>query len=265
MTHPATTGVRHTGERPGRGDGFAYDEARHVAAYQCARELARDRDVLDAGCGEGFGTVLLAETARRVVGIDHSPDAVAAARAAHPRPNLEFRHVDVHALPTLGLRFDVITNFQVIEHLADPAAFLTAVHAALRPDGVLVLTTPNRLMTVSENPYHLREYTAAELGALLRPIFSHVELRSVVGNAKVTAFEAARARQVQRILRLDPLGLRHRLPQSLVRFAFAKLSVLVRRRVADGAAETRTIVPGDFSVVAGSRPDALDLVALCRA
>lgn len=262
-TH-ATTGVRHTGERPGRGHGFAYDEARHLAAYLFARELARDRTVLDAGCGEGFGTVLLAETARRVTGIDYSPAAVAAASAAYQHPNLEFRHVDVYALPRLDLRFDVITNFQVIEHLADPAAFLTAVRAALQPDGVLVLTTPNRLMTASENPYHLREYTADELTALLRPIFSRIEMRSMMGNAAVMAFEAARARQVQQILRLDPLGLRHRLPQGLVRFAFGKLSVLVRRRVAGTATATQSIVPEDFHVAAESRPDALDLVALCR-
>jgi SAM-dependent methyltransferase len=264
MPTPSTSAGAHTGERPGRGEGFAYDEARHLAAYLYARELARDRQVLDAGCGEGFGTVLLAETARRVTGIDYSPAAVAAATAAYRRPNLEFRHLDVYALPGLDLRFDLITNFQVIEHLPKPADFLIAVRAALKPEGVLMLTTPNRLTTMSENPYHLREYTADELAALLRPIFSRVELKSMMGNATVRAFDEARARQVRRILRLDPLGLRHRLPQSLVRFAFGKLSVLVRRRVASDAAETRAIVPGDFQVVDGSRPDALDLVALCR-
>ena len=253
-----------TGERPGRGEGFAYDEARHLAAYLYARELARDRDVLDAGCGVGFGTVMLAETARRVLGIDYSEAAVAEARAAYQRPNLEFRQLDVYALPGLELRFDLITNFQVIEHLPDPACFLAAVRAGLKPDGVLMLTTPNRLTTVSENPYHLREYTAEELAELLRPIFSRVELYGMMGSEKVRAFDAERARQVQRILRLDPLGLRHRLPAGLVRFAFARLSVLVRHRVAGAAEETRSIVPADFTVVEASSPDALDLVALCR-
>ena len=264
MSPGSTTAHMHTGERPGRGTGFAYDEARHLAAYLFARELARDRSVLDAGCGEGFGTVLLAETARRVTGIDYSPAAVAAAAAAYRGPNLEFRRLDVNELLGLGLRFDVITNFQVIEHLPDPAAFLRAVRSALRDDGVLVLTTPNHLTSTSENPYHLREYTADELAALLRPLFGSVELRSMIGNAKVQAFETARAGQVQRILRLDPLGLRHRLPQRLVRFAFGKLSGLVRRRVADQDATTHTIQPEDFTVVGESRPDALDLVALCR-
>jgi SAM-dependent methyltransferase len=253
-----------TGERPGRGEGFAYDEARHLAAYLYARGLARDRDVLDAGCGVGFGTVMLAETARQVLGIDYSGAAVAEARATYQRPNLEFRQLDVYALPDLSLKFDLITNFQVIEHLPDPARFLTAVRAGLNPDGVLMLTTPNRLTTVSENPYHLREYVAAELAGLLRPIFGRVEIHSMMGNEKVRAFDAERARQVRRILRLDPLGLRHLLPAGLVRFAFARLSVLVRRRVAGAAAKTLSIVPADFGVLETSHPDALDLVALCR-
>ena len=264
MREGATTG-RFTGERPGRGEGFAYDHARHLGAYRYAAELARGREVLDAGCGEGFGTVLLADTARRVLGIDYSEDAVAAACAAYGgRPNLEFRRLDVYELPRLELRFDLITNFLVIEHLPDPARFLTAVRAGLKPDGVLMLTTPNRLTTVSENPYHLREYTADELRALLAPIFSRVDLYGMMGNAKVRAFDEERARQVRRLLRLDPLGLRHRLPAGLVRFVFGRLSILVRQRVAASASETRTIVPADFSVVEESRPDALDLVALCR-
>jgi SAM-dependent methyltransferase len=265
MTEAAPTPLLHSGERPGRGAGFAYDEARHLAAYLYARELARDRQVLDAGCGEGFGTVLLSETARRVTGIDYSADAVAAANAAYKRPNLEFRQLDVYKLPGLDLRFDLITNFQVIEHLPDPARFLTAVRAALKPDGVLMVTTPNRLTSVSENPYHLREYTFDELRTLLAPIFSRIEMCSMMGNAKVRAFDEERARQVRRILRLDPLGLRHRLPQSLVKFAFGRLAVLVRRRVSDEANDTRSIVPGDFRVAEGGQADALDLVALCRA
>lgn len=259
-----TAAGRFTGERPGRGEGFAYDHARHLAAYRYAAEPARGRNVLDAGCGEGFGTALLANTARRVLGIDYSQEAITAARAAYDRPNLEFRRLDVYELPRLDLRFDLVTNFQVIEHLSDPPRFLTAVRATLRPDGILVLTTPNRLATVSENPYHLREYTADELRELLAPIFSWVDLYSMIGNAKVRAFEEERKRQVRRLLRLDPLGLRHRLPSGLARLAFGRLSILVRRRVAASATETRTIVPADFSVVEESRPDALDLVALCR-
>jgi SAM-dependent methyltransferase len=264
MTQAAVTPLLHSGERPGYGEGFAYDEARHLAAYLYARELARDRRVLDAGCGEGFGTVLLSDTARRVTGIDYSREAVKAATAKYQRPNLDFRQLDVYKLPGLDLRFDLITNFQVLEHLADPVDFLTAVRAALQPGGVLMLTTPNRLMSVSENPYHLHEYVADELLTLLRPLFGRVDLYSMMGNEKVRSFDAARAKQVRRILRLDPLGLRKLLPDPVVKWVFGRLAVLVRRRVADVDQGSRSIVPSDFHVVEAIHPEALDLIALCR-
>jgi SAM-dependent methyltransferase len=251
-------------ERPGRGAEFAYDWARHRVAYLHARELARGLDVLDAGCGEGFNTEVLAETAAHVLGVDYAEAPVAAARAAFPRPNLEFRQLDVHELPSLDIRVDLVTNFQVIEHLSDPVRFLTAVRAALKPGGRLLLTTPNRLTSVSENPVHVREYVADELLAMVRPLFSRVELGSVVGNARVHAFDAERRRQVQRILRLDPFGLRHYLPTALLHFAFAHFGALVRRRVGSEVAEARDLQLEDFQVVDEVRPDALDLVALCH-
>lgn len=254
---------RFTGERPGRGPGFAYDEARHLAAYLFAGEHVHGRAVLDAGCGEGFGTVLLADGARSVLGIDRDPDAVAAARRAHVRPNLEFRRLDVASLPTIGRCFDLVTNFQVIEHLDDPVPFLTAVSGVLGDGGTLVLTTPNRLTSASENPYHVREYTADELQQVLEKVFRRVTVHALVGNPRVQEFEQARARQVRRILRLDPLGLRHLLPAGVVRTVFARLSILVRRRVADEASGTCAITPADFTVIDDRCPDAIDLIAIC--
>ena len=72
--------VTFSGERPGRGEGFAYDEARHLSAYLYASQRAAGLDVLDAGCGEGFGTGLLARVANRVLGIDYSDGAIASAQ-----------------------------------------------------------------------------------------------------------------------------------------------------------------------------------------
>ena len=253
-----------TAERPNRGTDFAYDEARHLAAYLHARTLAAGCDVLDAGCGEGFGTVLLAETAHAVLGIDYAAEPVAIANAAYGRPGLEFRQLDVHQAAALGRRFDLVTNFQVVEHLPDPVPFVRALRDVLAPSGRLMLTTPNRLTSVSENPVHLREYTADELRSLLQPIFGEVRMSSVLGNERVRAFDAERGRQVRRLLRLDPLGLRRLLPERLVYFAFAQLSAVVRRRVVSAVSEATQIRPDDFTVVDETRPDALDLVAICR-
>lgn len=257
-----------TGERPGWDADHDYDYARHLAAYRFAATLVAGRRVLDAGCGEGFGTSTLAAVATEVVGVDYSADAVAECRrlwCGNERPNLRFELVDLARPTGFDERFDVVLSFQVIEHLADAQAFLVALAARLAPGGTLVLTTPNRLRTISENPYHVREFTAEELRAELARVFDVVEIRGVRGNEKVERFDEGRARAVSRILRLDPLGLRRLLPRRLVEFAFARLSGVVRRqaRAAAGARADR-IVPDDFHVTTATDDRALDLVAICR-
>jgi hypothetical protein len=108
-------------------------------------------------------------------------------------------------------------------------------------------------MSVSENPYHLREWTAAELLALALPALPAVRVLGVHGSERVLAYERARGEAVARILRLDPLRLRRLLPAVVVGRVFPRLARLVRRRL--GAARTLPeVTAADFSV----RPDALD-------
>ena len=158
----------------------------------------------------------------------------------------------------------LVLNFQVVEHIRDPLPFLRGLRALLAPAGQVLLTTPNRLMSFSENPYHVREYTADELATLLAPVFGRVTILGMHGNDTVRAFDRQRAQAVRRVLRLDPLGLRHRLPRAVVNFAFARLAVLVRHR-AGAASGAPTIGPDDFYVSADGLAEALDLVALCEA
>ncbi len=251
-----------TGERPGRGENFDYDEARHFAAYEYARTLAGGKNVLDAGCGEGYNTQSLADAAARVTGVDYSGTAIEFCKKTWTAANLRFEHVDLTHPDGFDDTFDLVTNFQVLEHIEDDRSFLQALRARLAPGGVLLLTTPNRLMSFSENPYHVREYTADELRALLGSVFGSVQVRGMRGNEKVTAFDEARKRSVERILRLDPLGIRNLLPQGLINFAFANLAKMVRAS-AKSSAGAEQIVPSDFYVTDDDLDHALDLVALC--
>src|SRR5437867_1617585 len=107
-----------TGERLVAGDPlFAADLSRHLVAYGAAQERVRGQRVLDAGCGDGYGTDLLAQTALRAVGVDRSAETVAIATRRYQRPNLVYRVCELPQLMELGERFDVVCNFQVIEHL----------------------------------------------------------------------------------------------------------------------------------------------------
>jgi SAM-dependent methyltransferase len=143
---------------------------RHEAAYLTLLHHCADARVLEAGCGEGYGAALLAESARLVVGLDY--DAVTAAHVAARYPRVHVVRGNLAHLPLPGGAVDVVANLQVIEHLWDQAGFLAECARVLRPGGVLLVTTPNRI-TFSPgrdtplNPFHTRELSGVELSELL--------------------------------------------------------------------------------------------------
>ncbi len=242
---------------------FSADLARHLVAYQFAQELVRGKKVLDAGCGDGYGTELLARTAATALGVDRSEETIDVAKRRYQRPNLTYKACNLDHLSSLGEKFDAVCHFQVIEHLPDPRPFLLQVRQVLTPGGMLVLTTPNRIFSYVENPYHVHEYLADELRNLLEEIFVHVEMRGVRGSERVMQFERARGEQANRILRLDPLGLRRFLPRAVIEWAYAKLARLVRRRIASGGKSMLQISPEDFQI-SDFAEESLDLLAICR-
>jgi SAM-dependent methyltransferase len=253
-----------TGERLVAGDPlFAADFARHLVAYRFAQEQVRGQRVLDAGCGDGYGTDLLAETARRALGVDRSARTIETAARRYRRPNLAYRVCELPRLAELGERFDVVCNFQVIEHLADPVPFVRQAREVLEPGGRLIVTTPNRLQSVVENPYHVHEYVAEELRELLLREFARVEVRGVCGDEKAMAYDRQRIAQAQRILRLDPLNLRRWVPLRLIETVYPLLARLVRKGVARADGEALQVGPENFAITADCDA-ALDLLAICR-
>jgi SAM-dependent methyltransferase len=184
-----------TGERtvPGLAE-ENYWFRRHEVVYERLAERCADRDVLEAGCGEGYGADLIAGVARHVIGLDYDESTVAHVRARYPR--VEVRHANLAELPLADSAVDVVVNFQVIEHLWDQAQFVTECDRVLRPGGVLLMSTPNRL-TFSPgsdtplNPFHTRELNAAELTELLvAGGFSVESMLGVFHGARLTELDA---------------------------------------------------------------------------
>lgn len=143
---------------------------RHEVVYRRLADRCRDRDVLEAGAGEGYGADLIADVARKVIGLDYDESAVAHIRARYPR--VEMHHGNLAALPLADGSVDVVVNFQVIEHLWDQGQFVAECLRVLRPGGVLLMSTPNRITFTPGsdtplNPFHTRELNAAELTELL--------------------------------------------------------------------------------------------------
>lgn len=112
---------------------------------QTARRLERPAlTILDYGCGTGDQlTAPLARKGHLIVGADLHAPSIAQARERYAMPNLTFELADLDALRASGRTFDVIICSEVLEHVADPRAFLAALRSMLRDDGALVLTTPN--------------------------------------------------------------------------------------------------------------------------
>lgn len=174
--------IEFTGERvvPGQVDADLWAE--HVSRYALAARWANAVRVLDIGCGAGYGTAELAAQARQATGIDLSLDAVAHARAAYPLANIRFFPASATALPFADASFDLVTAFEVIEHLEQWRHLLAEARRVLRPDGVFFVSTPNKSYytesrgTAGANPFHEHEFEYEEFRAALAEFFPHVEL-----------------------------------------------------------------------------------------
>jgi SAM-dependent methyltransferase len=170
---------------------------------------------------------------------------------------------DLHAIPLAAGSFELVVSFQVIEHLEDPTFYVDALAELLRPEGLALVTTPNVRTSDGVNPYHVHEYTADELAACLEKRFGEVEMRGIHPAEPVRRALEERSRRIHRIVKLDPLGLRNRLPRRLVERLFAFFALLVRRPSRRPAGGESEVTWRDFPV-GPADDDCLDLLALCR-
>jgi len=166
-----------TGERflPELGGQIKYE---HLHRYALSLELAIGKSVLDIASGEGYGAALLAEVAQAVVGVDIDSQAIQHATQKYSRHNLSFRVGDCAAIPLPDHSVDLVTSFETIEHHAQHDEMMAEIKRVLRPGGVLVISSPNRLTYSDEpqyvNPYHVKELYYAELNELLGRYFKHL-------------------------------------------------------------------------------------------
>jgi 2-polyprenyl-3-methyl-5-hydroxy-6-metoxy-1,4-benzoquinol methylase len=219
----------------------------HEQRYRFFAERYVGLDVLDAACGVGYGSAIIARCgAKSVTGIDIDAATVAYATQHFSRPATTFRTAGAEALTQLGRDFDLVVSFETIEHLRDPRQFLGQVRQVLRPGGRFVCSTPNRDFAGKEaknaNPYHLSEMSFAEFASAFQ---EHFTLEEKYHQSHSEAYR----RHVQLVQELDRVA-------KAVRFS--KLLALENRlrrwlgkdqwRVHVPSADLTRAVPGDYVI-----------------
>src|SRR5690349_16411159 len=119
----------HQGQLPWTGERYVPQltgqiQLEHVHRYLLAREYAKDRDVLDIASGEGYGSAILANTARSVIGVDIAAEAVRHASIRYKLDNVQFRHGSCEEIPLDNNSVDLVVSFETIEHLDEHKAMM---------------------------------------------------------------------------------------------------------------------------------------------
>lgn len=234
----------HTAERVSAQDASDnYVFQRSILAYHKASEIVSGR-VLEIGTGMGYGVRIVAPHTEEFISIDKSE------AYAEPLPeNARFLQMAAPPIRFEDESFDYVISFQVIEHIKQDKEFVKEVWRVLKKGGRFIVSTPNAPMSLTRNPWHVREYTGGELQALLGSEFSEVEMYGVNGNEKIMEYYEKNRKGVEKITRFDILDLQHRLPRWILQIPYDILNRINRRRLLRGNQElTTSIKMEDYNV-----------------
>src|SRR5882672_2852414 len=207
---------------------------RLLKAYVLAAEKVHG-NLLEVGCGEGRGVTVLMPNVEQFSAIDKIAGVVEGLKKKFPQGH--FVNGNIPPLPYDDNTFDCVVSFQVIEHIKDDSLYLKEINRVLKPNGLALITTPNRPMSLSRNPWHEREYTADELTSLAKKYFSNVEMKGITGNEKVMVYHERNKRSVDKLMRWDILNLQYKLPASFLRVPYEIMNRLNRNKLKAAADE----------------------------
>lgn len=229
-------------------------------AYVVAKDYVKG-DVLEVGCGEGRGIETLLSQTKSYTAVDKIKPIIDGLQKKFPAA----KFISMNIPPLSGLAdnsFDSIISFQVIEHIEDDFLFLKEIHRVLKPGGVALLTTPNRSMSLSRNPWHIREYLPQELTTLTQKIFRQVEMKGIAGNDKVMAYHHTNKKSVNRITRFDIFNLQYNLPASWLRLPYEILNRWNRNKLQSANSSLVLNIHHDDYLVTDDASTALDLLLI---
>jgi len=206
-------------------DNYVYQ--RSLLAYVECAKMVHGR-VLELGTGSGYGIDYISASADEFVTIDKFPSNIDFSKY----PNVTFKQMTLPSLAEFeDNSFDFVISFQVIEHIVDDHEYVKEAHRVLKPGGKLIVTTPNKKMSITRNPWHIREYTIEELRTLMGKYFKTVESNGVFGNEKIMDYYNNNKASVRKITRFDIFNLQYRLPRQVLQIPYDILNRMNRRKL----------------------------------
>ena len=241
-------------------DKIASDNPLHhrlLSAYVFAEKYING-DVLELGCGEGRGIDIILKKSKSFTAIDKISEVTE--RLSKKYKNEKF--ISSSFPPLINIEdnsFDTIVTFQVIEHINNDNLFVEEIYRILRPGGKALITTPNIEMTLTRNPWHIREYTSRQLQDLAAKFFTKITMKGITGNDKIKKYYEENKKSVSKFKRLDILNLEKNLPNFLYKIPYEILNRMNRNKLqSNDKSLVSSISTNDYSLQ-DDNPKNLDL------
>ena len=220
---------------------------RHLKAYKEASKMIHGT-VLELGSGEGYGILELAPHADHYIAVDKYPSDI----SDKLKQENKITFIQAEFPPLVDIEdnsIDFVVTFQVIEHIQNDEAFLNEIYRKLKPGGKVIFTTPNKLMSLSRNPWHIREYTPSEMSSLIQKSFDKYIVKGIFGSKKVMNYYNINKAAVRNWTRFDILNMQYWLPRWLLQVPYDIINRLNRQRLQDENTNiVNSIESSDYSV-----------------
>jgi len=229
---------------------------RHMIAYKEASKLISGT-VLEIGCGEGYGISELVKFSEKYIGVDKFDTFIS--EEIKKNNDIVFHKMEIPPLLNIEANsIDFVVTFQVIEHIQDDHYFLKEIFRVLKPGGKLLLTTPNKLMSLSRNPWHIREYTPFEMNDILSKYFAKTQVNGVYGNDLVMEYYKKNKESVKKITRFDIFNFQYILPRWILQVPYDILNRFNRKKLKSDNENVVSLVKVDDYSILDSTENCLD-------
>ena len=213
---------------------------------------------MELGCGEGRGIDIILKKSKSFTAIDKISELTDKLSEKYPDDTFisssfpPFKNINDNS-------FDTLISFQVIEHIKNDKLFIEEIYRILKPGGKALISTPNIKMTLTRNPWHIRENTSEELKELVSRNFDKIIIRGISGNDKVKKYYKENKKSVMKFKRLDILNLEKYLPNFLYRIPYEFLNRINRNKLESSDSSLVSSISTNDYILGDDNPKNLDL------